>query len=334
MELQRRRPRGWQTWVLAAAIPAVGLLELAVHFVQTCSIVGERDWKAARDYVASQVKPEDLIVFVPRWADPLGREYFGSNLATIEREARGDEQRFRRAFEVSIRGAHQASIANWRITGKRTFGRVLVTTLDNPAPVRVLSDLVSMVSGRQVRVARVQGAKETECGWTHAAAESGGLGYGPAVPADRFVCPGGGFVAPTVLTELNYYPGRRCIYAPLPGAGAMIRLRFPAVNFGHTLHGHHGLYVEAEQPAQGPPVTIAFRTADATAPVVLEAGTTSVAVTAPGSVLGVAVHNDGDGWKSFDFDTERLAGTRGDLLVEIGASRSDRRMYCFEAITW
>ena len=65
-------------------------------------------------------------------------------------------------------------------------------------------------------------------------------------------------------------------------------MRFLGVHLGHTLHGHHGLYVEAERDRRGPPVTLTFRVGDA--------------------VVGSVVHHDGDGWKPFEFDTSALAG--------------------------
>lgn len=298
--------RPWQRWAFAA-VPAVGLIELAAHVVQTHSVAGDADWAAARGYVAAQSKAEDLVAFAPRWADPLGREHFGPGLATLEREARPDESRFPRAFEVSIRGAHLAAFEGWRRAGEQRFGGVTVTTWENPAPARVLTDLVSLVDPQRMRVSRGDG----DCAFVHGAAQSGGLGFGPAIPGDRFVCQGGGFVGASVVADLDYV-AHRCIYAPPPG-GAPLRLRFLEVRFGRTLHGHHALYVEAERDKKGAPVTITFRAGD--------------------SVVGSVVHHDGDGWKPFEFDTGNLAGQSGELVAEITAPSGDRRQYCFEADT-
>ncbi len=289
-------------------IPAVGLLELGAHVVQTHSVAPDADWSAARDYVTSQVKPEDLVAFAPRWADPVGREHFGAALATLEREGRADETRFPRAFEVSIRGAHLAAFDGWRRAGEQRFGRVTVTTWENPAPAHVLDDLVAMVDPQHLRVAR----GDAECTFAHGAAQSGNLGFGPTIPGDRFTCPGGGFVGASVVADLDYYP-HRCIYAPPQGGNAPLRLRFQGVRFGRTLHGHHALYVEAERDRKGAPVTITFRVGD--------------------SSLGSVVHHDGDGWKPFEFDTSALAGQTGELVAEIASPSGDRRMYCFEADT-
>jgi hypothetical protein len=301
----RELQRSLQRWAFAL-VPAVGLLELAAHVVQAHSVVKDTDWAAARDFVAAQAQPEDLIAFAPRWADPIGRERFGQKLATIEREAPADTTRFARAFEVAIRGAHLPAFAGWRRAGERHFGGVTVSTWENPAPAQVIDDLVSMVDPQRLRVQR----GDSECAFVHSSPQSGGLGFGPGVPGDRFACPGGSFVAASVVTDLDYVP-HRCVYAP-PG-GPPLRLRFQNVHLGRTLHGHHALYVEAERNRTGAPVTLTFRIGD--------------------SVLGSFVHRDGDGWKPFELDTTDRAGSSVELTTEISAPNADRRMYCFEADT-
>ncbi len=306
-------------------MPVVGLLELGAHVVQTHGAVRDADWGAARDYVGSQVKPDDLVTFAPRWVDPVGREKFGSAIATLEREARPDESRFPRAFEVSIRGAHDDLLDGWRPSGEQRFGDVTVRTLENPAPVHVLDDLVSLVNAQRMQVSRIDGEHASDCSFSHVGAQSGSLGAGPALPADRFVCPSGGFVGASVAADLEYRP-RRCIYAPPQGGRSVLRLRFLGVRLGKSLHGHHGLYVEAEREKKWPPVTITFRVGDA--------------------VVGSVVHHDGDGWKPFEFDTTALAAAASkagdpdqqdapkvDLVADIESPTAERRMYCFEADT-
>jgi hypothetical protein len=300
-----QRERAWRRWAFAA-VPAVGLLELAAHATQVTSVAPERDWKAARDYVATQAKEEDLVAFAPTWADPIGRLYFGAAIATLEREARADEQRFPRAFEVAIRGAHLAGLRGWRRRDERRFGAVTVTTWENPAPMPVLDDLVSAVDPQHMRVS----FGDRDCPFVHSQTQSGGLGFGPAIPGDRFACTGGAFVGVSIVADLDYI-ARRCIYAPPSGGGAL-RLRFLGVKFGRELYGHHALYVEAERSKQGAPVTITF-----------SVGT---------SIVGSVVHRDGEGWKPFELDTAEIANKQDDLTAEITSS-GDRRMYCFEAAT-
>lgn len=286
-------------------MPAVGLIELGAHAVQTHSVAPDRDWNDARAYVATRVQADDLVAFAPRWADPIGREIFGPGISTLEREARGDESRFPRAFEVSIRGAHVEGLHGWRRDGEQRFGAVTVTTLENPAPAHVLDDLVSLATPTRMRVSH----GDRDCPFTHGGPQSGGLGFGPTIPGDRFVCPAGGFVGVSVVADLDYIP-HRCIFAPPTGGGAL-RLRFLGVRMGQTLHGHHALYVEAER-MKGTPVTIAFSIA--------------------GSPLGSVLHRDGDGWRSFELDTSEFSGKDADLVAEISSS-GERRLYCFEADT-
>lgn len=300
--------RAWQKWAFAL-VPAAGLLELGAHVFQTNSVTPERDWEAARAYVASHAAPDDLVAFAPRWVDPVGREVFGSGLATLAREARPDETRFPRAFEVAIRGGHVPGLADWRRSSVERFGGISVTLWENPSPAHVLDDLVSKVDPAHMRVSRVDGGREDDCPWSHGGPQSGELGFGTAVPADRFACAGGGFVGASVVEDTEYYP-RRCIYAP--PSGRTLRLRFQDVRIGHVLHGHHALYVEAEH-AMKAPVTITFAIA--------------------GTTVGSAIHRDLEGWKPFELDTSAFAGTQAELIADIECPSGERRMYCFEADT-
>lgn len=298
--LEKVRP-----WAFAA-VPLLGLVEMGAHLTQIRPVASDSDWNAARDYVAANAKPDDLVAFAPRWADPLGREHFGPTIATLQREARPDETRFARAFEVGVHGGHLQAFADWKREGEQRFGGVTVTTWDNPSPAHVIDDLVSMVDPRSMRVSR----GDTDCQFVHAAPQSGGLGFGTGVPGERFVCPGGAFVGMSVVADLDYVP-HRCIYAP-PAGPLPTRIRFEDVHFGHALHGHHALYVEAERHREGQPVTLTFRAGDVT--------------------IGSIEHRDGDGWKPFELDTSALAGQTGELVAEV-SGRGDRRMYCFEADT-
>jgi hypothetical protein len=297
--------RALRRWAFAV-IPVLGVVELVAHVAETRPGPSDADWDAARDYVAREAHPEDLVDFAPRWVDPLGRMHFGQKIATLEREAPPDVTRFPRAFEVSLHGGHLRSLEGWRKGAAQSFGAITVTTWENPSPAHVLADLVSSVESRSVRVTR----GGVECPFQRTSPQSGNLGFGPAVPGARYVCPGGVFVGVSVVADLDY-AGHRCIYAP-PNSGPPIDIHFLDVPFGTALHGHHALYVEAERDRKGAPVSIAWK--------------------AGGNVLGQVDHYDGDGWKPFEFDTSALAGTRGELEAEI-SSQGSRRMYCFEADT-
>lgn len=291
-------------------MPLIGLVELVLHVKQTHGAAPPEDWAAARAEVEKSAKPDDLVTFAPKWVDPIGRQTFGSAIATEEREAYPDVSRFPRAFEVSIRGAHSPDLDGWKTTSVSHFGAVTVTTLENPAPIHLVDDLLRHVGAPDLHVMLVDGGVERDCPLIHGAPLSGALGAGPATPGTRYACSNGTNVAITILADLDYVP-RRCIFAPPPGAGSFIRLRFDGLTFGRAIHGHHAISVHQERDLKGAPVTLAFRTGDRD--------------------LGKLIHRDGDGWKPFELDTTELAGSKASLTVDVSAPNPEARLYCFEA---
>ncbi len=308
-----RRWRSWKTWA-ALAVPAVAIVELAAFFLQVHDVVPPEAWDHARDAARTMLEPSDGLLFSPRWTEPLGRMHFGDKLATLDRMAPQDYTRFPRVLEVSIRGQHRPEVRGWSVVQEQRVGPVSLRLLANPHPVVLLDDLLTHVRPQALTVVEASTADGSEqpCPFADSGPRNGALGFGPAIPAAKFNCPRGGPVALTVVADLDYYP-HHCIYAPPPGSGAALRLRFSAVHFGKLLYGHHGLYVEAERMKQGAPINITFRVGD--------------------RVIGEATHEDGQGWDGFQFDTSALQGTTGELTVDVQSSFSNRRMYCFEADT-
>jgi hypothetical protein len=294
-------------WLLSA-VPLVGLVELALHVRETGEVVPDADWVAARELVKADFKPDDLVLFAPFWADPLGREFFGDDLAGIKREARPDETRFARAYEVSIRGQHRSEIAGWKKVSERSAGKVTIGLYENPAPARVLTDLVDLVHPDRLTVTRVEGGVESPCGFQRGTGQPGGLGVpqGVAIPGDRFVCGSGGYVGVAVLHALDHHP-HLCIFA---AAGPVVRLRFSGVVFGASLHGHSGVQWLVDRSPNAERITVAFSAFDRS--------------------IGVNPHRVGTGWTAFELPTEELAGKRGDLIAEVTGGA---RHYCFEADT-
>jgi hypothetical protein len=164
----------------------------------------------------------------------------------------------------------------------------------------------------KMRVFQEDRGREVECPWAHGVAQAGSLGFGPAIPADKFSCPGDGLVGISVIANMDYTP-RRCFYAPVMSGSTTTRIRFQDVVIGKHLHGHHGLYVEAERGGTGAPVTLSFS---------FDQGP-----------IGSFTHRDGEGWTAFDISTETFAGQRKELIADISAPDGNRRMYCFEADT-
>lgn len=297
-------------WVLAL-LPLAGLVELGAHLIQTHSVVPTSDWEGAREIVKGSLKKEDLLAFAPRWTSPIGRQVFGDELATMERMGRADTTRYARAFEVSIRGGRDRELAGWKVAAEARSGAVTVRTLENPAYVPMLDDLLTHVSPELMTVVRRDARGEVPCPWSPGLASAGGLGAGPATPRERFAC-AGGIVGISIVADPNYY-ARRCLYAPPPGGRAEVVITFKNVKFGDVLHGHHGLYVEAEHTPDGAPVTLNFKAGE--------------------RHVGKLIHRDGEGWKGFDLPTSELKGQEGDLTAEVSAPNGNRRMYCFEGIT-
>ena len=313
----------WATWAWTV-VPAIAVLELVLHLVQIRSVTTDENWGEARAAVKAIVQPDDLVVFAPSWTDPVGRMSFGDEIATLEREARADESRFPRAIEVSIRGKHAPELEGWRKSTERAVGRITISTFDNPSYSKTIDDLVTRVarpagkSSVEVTIAEAGNdrGQETErierpCSLVREGVQTGNLGFGPAIPADKFRC-GGSIVGATVVADLDYH-ARRCIYATPPGGSSALRIKFKDIAFGKVLHGHHGLYAEAERHRDGAPVYLTFFAGD--------------------DRIGKVVHVDGEGWKGFELVTHDLDGKRGDLVAEVSAPNANRRMYCFEAIT-
>lgn len=292
-------------------VPLVGLIELALHVRQVSSVVPDADWLAAREIVAAEIGDDDLVTFAPYWSDPLGRRFFGDGLMTLARAGRSDEARFRRAFEVSIRGAHDPTLSRWRKAGEKRAGAVTVTVLENPAPERVVEDLVSLVAPGRLSVTRLEASgEESPCPFQRGASAGGStvVPQGLLTPADKFVCPGGGHVGVAVLHDLDHRP-RRCIYAT-PIGGATLRLRFASVAFGEALVGHSGVQWVAERTPSAERTRVTFAT--------------------PGGMVGEHVHKQGAGWVGFELPTPELAGARADLVADIVGTQ---RQSCFEATT-
>jgi hypothetical protein len=292
------------------AIPLVGVLELGLHLWQVSWSIGDDHWTAARASL-EKVPAEDLVAVAPTWLDPVAREKLGPAVLTLPRVGRPDETRFPRAHEVSVGGEHLPAFAGWAVEKRESFGKLDVTTYVNPHPEKPIEDLVDLVGSERMEVARVDGGFEQPCSWGRYGSQSGNIGFGTAVPAMRFTCPGS-WVGATVMPDLEYVP-RRCIGAPPVGGPTVLRLRFRGVRFGHALHGHHGIAVHQERDLTGAPVTLIARTDQ--------------------GQLGRVVHNDGDGWKTFELDTRELEGKTADLVIEISAPSAANRQYCFEADT-
>lgn len=291
---------------MIAAIPAIGVAELLAHVRQTHEVTSDDDWRAAHDGVAKTIQPDDLLIFAPKWVEPVGRQWMGSDLATMGRMTFADTSRYKRAVEVSIRGKHREELEGWKSAKTDRYGNIDVTVFENPNYKAVIDDPLDL---QRMHVSYTQGGSfERDCPLEHTAPQTAGTYFPPGlpIPGDRFNC-GNALVAIGVLSALDY-SARRCVIAA-PGQGMKIKVRFSNVKIGKVLHGNHGLYAEAERNKTGAPVTINF-----------DVG---------GKPIGRAMHKDGDGWSYFELPTNDLAGQTADVVAEISSSGGDRS-YCFE----
>jgi hypothetical protein len=294
------------------AIPAIALFELLAHVVQTHSVVSDDEWRAARDAVKGIMQPDDLVAVAPYWADPIARQMFKDEILSVEREARPDATRFPRAIEVSMRGKHLEELAGWKVERVERVGPFTLSVLDNPAYRPLKDDLVSHFASGKMSVSVVGGGGVVDCAPTRGRVETGGLGFGPAIAAERFACPQGGTLTATVMQPADYRP-HRCLFAPPLGAGKTMRVRFTDVAFGEVLHGHAGIDWDSTAHVDEPPVTLVWKLGDRT--------------------IGRVVAGNNDGWKGFELDTRELAGQSGEVVAEISSPSSHDRLYCFEADT-
>lgn len=299
---------GW----LLCAVPLIGLAELVLHVKQTGpDVVPDADWSRARDLVKADLKPEDLVVFEPFWADPVGRETFGAEIMTMKRSGYPDLRRFQRTYEVSIRGAREPELATWKKVKEEKAGGVTVTLFENPDYAPVLDDLVSLVgTPDRLVVSKMEGGAESPCPFTHGASTGGStvVPQGLLTPADRYQC-SGGHVGVAVLHALDHHP-HLCLYAT-PMANTSLRMRFKDVAFGTRLVGHSGIQWVNERTPGPDKVQMIFSAFD--------------------HVIAPVFHKVGAGWIGFELPTDELAGKKGDLVVEL--EPSSQHQFCFEAAT-
>lgn len=292
-------------------MPFVSVIELALHAKQVGpDVVPDTDWAAARDVVKAEVGAADLVTFAPFWADPIGRRSFGDAIATLKREGRSDERRFARAWEVSIRGAHDATLAGWKKTKEQTTGKVTVSLYENPDYTKVIDDTVDLVSPDRLSVSRVDASGEQPCPYQQGVSAGGStvVPQGLLTPANKFVC-SGGHVGVAVLHAIDHHP-HLCVVAT-PMQNATLRLRFGGVTFGSSVHGHSGIQWISERTPAPEKVSVTF--------------------SAQGHLIGAHHHKVGVGWVGFELPTNELDGQKGDLTVDVGPST--QHQFCFEATT-
>ena len=140
-----------------AAIPAVllvlvSLWETVAARRDATSVPDDAAWSAAEQVVRADYRPGDLLVFAPRWVDPVGRLHFG-DLISVEMAARMDAARYGRIWELSIAGrrADAPEVAGLHPVLDRDVGGIEVRRYERP-PAVVLSDVFAKQPGTVAEV--------------------------------------------------------------------------------------------------------------------------------------------------------------------------------------
>ena len=191
---------------LVRAIPAAALALIAAwEIVRTeragAGVPDDDAWHRAADVVRTAYQPGDLIVFAPRWIDPVGRLWLG-DLIPVDTAARMDDAKFGTVWELAIRGAH-APEATGAPDLETDVDGISVRRLRRPAAA-VVTDFVA-----QARTLRPMGDLD------------------PRHPSG------------VVLAEVGFEPHRCVQLAPKPNG--TVTISFPGAQLGGELVGYAGL---------------------------------------------------------------------------------------------
>lgn len=91
------------------------------------------DWQAVAAAIPAMLGRDQLVVFSPRWIDPVGRQWLGARLS-VDQVARMDTVRYREIWEVSIRGASAPELAGESPASVETHGPIRVRRFERTAP--------------------------------------------------------------------------------------------------------------------------------------------------------------------------------------------------------
>ena len=135
-------------------VPAVLLIAIAVWEVVAtlrapAGVPSQDAWRRAAEAVRAQHGPRNLIVFAPRWIDPVGRMHLG-DLISVDDAARMDGARYPVIWELSIRGARAPETAGLAPAWTGEFGGVTVRRFERP-PIGLVADLVALAPRAKAR---------------------------------------------------------------------------------------------------------------------------------------------------------------------------------------
>ena len=127
---------------------AVALWETCAAHRDAHSVPGDGAWDRAAAIVRAGHRPGDLIVFAPRWIDPVGRLHLG-DLIPIDMAGRMDAARYGRIWELAIRGARAPEVAGLAPVAVEDAGGVEVRRYER-TPVTVVADIRDRLPGAKL----------------------------------------------------------------------------------------------------------------------------------------------------------------------------------------
>jgi hypothetical protein len=135
--------------VPAAVIAIVAIGELVATLGYDHAGPAESDWKQVRELFAERHRPGELIVFAPRWIDPLGRHHLGDSM-TVEMAARMDAGRYPVIWEVGFEGARAPETAGLDSERSWEIGSLVVRRYQQK-PAELVYDFTSEVGSASIR---------------------------------------------------------------------------------------------------------------------------------------------------------------------------------------
>lgn len=278
---------------LILLLPMVAVAELTAHEVTHSRIAGPLDFEGAAEVVRAEYRSGDLVVVAPHWAAEA-RRALGPAVMPIRDQARPDEARYSRLWEVSIRGARAPESLGQQPDLERRFGRVTLRRYPLTPTAQTVFDFVENL--QRAEVVEVSGERRRPC-----------QRRGPrwsCVPRGREQ-----WVGTETISDLDHRP-RRCIWAHPLARGKVLRLELSDVPRGATLAGHTATDYVVGRHCEPEPVQFE--------------------VEIDGRSVGSLSHRDCDSWNPFSFDVPAGPGTV-DVAFLISAADPRDRHFCFQA---
>lgn len=299
--------------ILLLGLLALPLCELSAHALIRAHVPALSDYRAAVDFIRSELQDSDLITSAPAFIDPILRWQLGDKIP-LAMAGRHDLSGYGRMWVVSIRGARASDAPAASPALRRAFGEVEVLRYALPERPQVLFDFVASWRHAEASIVR-DGATKSCPRRSGGSPRGGGLGRGVLMPvSERFECDPRSpwlFIADVVLEDLDNQP-RHCIWQHPQGAEP-VQLTFHDVPLGAALVFYAGIYYEHERMRQGGPI--------------------EATIAVDGQVLGRFEHHDGDGFRALQLDTSKLGKRSAEVTVAVRAPEPRARSFCWAAST-